>query len=430
MHKENSLSAMFPLFLVLFIDGMGLGLLFPILNTILIEPQAGFLPVDTSLSLRDFYYGLTIGIFMICWFFGAAILGDLSDNVGRKKSLMICLIGAFFGYFLSALAIVRHNFWLLILGRIIAGFTSGSQPIAQAAIVDVSSEDHKARNIGLILLSVSLGFVFGPVFGGLLSDNRWVSWFNFETPMYFAAALSLVNAFLLQWSFRETFVKANNHKLAIRWHHAVHIFISAFQHDSIKKYSFVLLVMIFGWSNYFSFISMYLSQVYHYSTMENSFFLALMGLGFSLGCGSIVNYCTKRYSFDRIVIVGLTITATLVLLTLLVNQEWVAWLAALLIGVSLSVAYSVLLTIFSNQVNENEQGWVMGVTGSVMALCFGLTSIFTGFIAQVGAVLPMMLATIGLAGSAGILLLIKLSSSNKISEKMANPNLDEAPPSI
>ncbi|KTD24828.1 MULTISPECIES: MFS transporter [Legionella] len=429
MRKENSLSSMLPLLLVLFIDGMGLGLLFPILNTILIEPQAGFLPVDTSLGLRDFYYGLTIGIFMICWFFGAAILGDLSDNIGRKKSLMICLVGAFLGYSLSALAIAYHHFWLLILGRIIAGFTSGSQPIAQAAIVDISSEERKARNIGLILLSVSLGFVFGPIFGGLLSDNRLVSWFNFETPMYFAAALSLFNAFLLQWSFKETFVKASNTH-TIRWHHAVHIFMSAFQHDSIKKYSFVLLIMIFGWSNYFSFISMYLSQTYHYSTMENSFFLAVMGLGFSLGCGYIVNYCTKRYAFESIVIVGLMITAALVLLTLVASQEWVAWVAALMIGMSLSVAYSVLLTIFSNQVNGNEQGWVMGVTGSVMALCFGLTSVFTGFIAQIGAVLPMMLATLGLASSAGILILIKVSRANTASETLVNSSLDEIPPAI
>ncbi len=112
-----------------------------------------------------------------------------------------------------------------------------------------------------------------------------------------------------------------------------------------------------------------------------------MGAGFSLGCGYIVNFCTKRYPFDSVVIIGLTITAALVSLTLLVNLEWVAWVAVFMIGMSLSVAYSVLLTIFSNQVGQNEQGWVMGVTGSVMALCFGLTSIFTGFIVQVGAVL-------------------------------------------
>lgn len=402
MNQEKSLVSMLPLFLVLFIDGMGLGLLFPILNSILIDPAAGFLPAGTSEAMRDFYYGLTIGIFMICWFFGAAVLGDLSDSVGRKKSLMICLIGAFLGYLLSAVAVVFQNYWALLAGRIIAGFTAGSQPIAQAAIVDVSSEEHKARNIGLILLSVSLGFVFGPVFGGILSDTRLVSWFNFATPLYFASLISLLNAILLQFTFKETFTRAHD-KIRIRWHHAIHIFISAFKHPAINRYSLVLLVMIFGWSNYFSFIPLYLLQTYHYTAMQNSFFLAVMGLGFSIGCGYIVDWCTLRFDYGKTVVAGLLITAVNVLFVLFSQQQWVAWVATFFIGISLSVAYSILLTIFSNQVTDNEQGWVMGVTGSIMALCFGLTSLFTGLIAQVGAGLPMMLAFGGLSVSAALL---------------------------
>ncbi|AHE66453.1 MFS transporter [Legionella oakridgensis] len=420
MHQQKSLSSMLSLFLVLFIDGMGLGLLFPILNTILIDPQAGFLSPNLSMGLRDFLYGLTIGVFMICWFFGAAILGDLSDSVGRKKSLMICLVGSFLGYFISAIAILTHSFTLLLIGRIIAGFTAGSQPIAQAAIVDVSSEEQKARNIGLILLSVSLGFVFGPIFGGLLSNERLVSWFSFETPMYFAAGLSLFNAIFLHLTFRETFVKAHD-KIQVRWHHAVNIFISAFKQASIKKYSVVLLIMIFGWSNYFSFISLYLLQTYQYSALENSFFLAVMGIGFSIGCGYLVNVCTRHFSLDGTVISGLLVTASLVMMTLLGKQQWVAWVATLLIGMSLSVAYSVLLTIFSNQVNDDQQGWVMGVTGSIMALCFGLTSIFTGIIAHVGAVLPMLLAALGLGGSATLLFLFKRGDFQRSRKEMLQP---------
>ncbi|ASQ45802.1 MFS transporter [Legionella clemsonensis] len=417
MAHAKSLKSILPLFLVLFIDGMGLGLLFPILNTILIEPQSGFLPANLSMGLRDFYYGLTIGIFMICWFFGAAILGDLSDSVGRKKSLMICLIGSFLGYLISAIAILIHSFWLIILGRIIAGFTAGSQPIAQAAIVDVSTEEHKARNIGFILLAVSLGFVFGPIFGGLLSDNRIISWFGFQTPLYFASLLAFINAIALYYFFDETFTKAHDN-IKIKWHHAIQIFISAFKHKAIEKYSLVLLVMIFGWSNYFSFISFYLFQTYQYSALQNSFFLALMGLGFSIGCGYIVDYCTKRYSYDVIVIISLLITATSVFFTVAIPVAWVAWVATLVIGMSLSVAYSVLLTIFSNLVSENEQGWVMGVTGSIMALCFGLTSIFTGVIAQVGAILPMLLAVIGLAGSAILLAIVRWRASDEASNRV------------
>ena len=409
MKQNKSLMSMLPLFLVLFIDGMGLGLLFPIINTILIEPNAGFLAIDTSGVLRNFYYGLTIGIFMICWFFGAAILGDLSDSIGRKKALMICLIGTFFGYLLSAIAIICHSFWTLILGRMIAGFTAGSQPIAQAAIVDVSSNENKSRNIGFILLSISLGFVVGPIFGGILSNSELVSWFSFTVPMYFAAALSLFNAVILAIMFEETLVTVKKN-VTIRWHHSISIFISAFKHPGITRYSVVLLVMIFGWSNYFTFIPLYLLQTWHYSAMQNSFFLAVMGLGFSVGCGYVVELFTKRCNFDNIVVGGLSITALQILIFLLSNQQWVMWLTTFVIGVSLSVAYSVLLTIFSNPVEDNEQGWVMGVTGSIMALCFGVSSVFTGLVAHVGAILPMLLAFGGLSLSALILYFVRPKS--------------------
>ncbi len=132
MLHQKSLARVSPLFLVLFIDGMGLSLLFPIIDSLIIDPSSPFLPALTTLSYREFLYGLVVGIYMICWFFGASIMGDLSDTAGRKKTLIICLSGACIGYALSGVAVTVENIYLLILGRIMAGFTAGSQPIAQA----------------------------------------------------------------------------------------------------------------------------------------------------------------------------------------------------------------------------------------------------------------------------------------------------------
>jgi predicted MFS family arabinose efflux permease len=224
--------------------------------------------------------------------------------------------------------------------------------------------------------------------------------------MYFAAALSLFNALILGLLFKETLVKTQK-KNAIRWHHAINIFISAFTHPNITRYSVVLLVMVFGWSNYFSFIPLYLFQTYHYTVMQTSLYLALLGLGFSVGCGYITAWVTRHFQYDKIVIVGLLITASQVLLALVTDEEWVLWVSTFVIGISLSAAYSVLLTIFSNLVGNDEQGWVMGVTGSIMALCFGLTSVFTGLVAYMGAILPMLLAFCGLTLSAVILFFVK-----------------------
>lgn len=417
MSQSKSLLANLPLFVVIFIDGMGLSLLFPILNSIIVDPASNFLPHTASLSSRDFLYGLVVSVFMLCWFFGAAILGDLSDKIGRKRSLIICLVGAFLGYLLSAIAIWGQSLALLMVGRIIAGFTAGSQPIAQAAIIDISTPEHKARNIGLILLAISLGFVFGPIIGGILSEPRLVSWFNFQTPMYFAAIISLLNALFLWFSFHETYQATG--KIRIRFHHAVNIFISAFKHKGIRYLSLVFLVMIFGWSDYFAFISMFMLQRYHVSPLEISLFLAVMGCGFAVGCGFFVDYFTKRFALKKLVVIGAIVAGLLILVSLLIDKEWVPWVGAFFIATSIAIAYSVILTVFSNQVDETEQGWVMGVTGSIMALCFGINSLLTGLVAPYGGIgLPIALGAVGLALS-GVLMIFyhggepkKITSAN------------------
>jgi len=396
--KNKSISTVAPLFLVLCLDGMGLGLLFPILNSIIVNPHTSFLGGHISTQARDFYYGLVVGIFMICWFFGATFLGDLSDTIGRKKALLICLTGAFFGYVISALAISWHSYWFLIFGRVIAGFTSGSQPIAQAAIIDVSTEEHKARNIGFILFAISFGFVLGPIIGGVLSDHHLVSWFQFSTPMYFIAVVSLLNAALLWFTFNETFTKVGT--LHLKLHRAVVIFISAFKHQKIRYLSLVLLVMIYGWSNYFSFVSMYLLQRFHFDTINTSLFLSLLALGFGVACIWLVDLCNRLFSSKWTVVIGLVISSAMSLLTLLIHNSALVWIWGFVIGAGIALAYSTLLAMFSNQVSDDEQGWVMGVTGSIMALCFGLSAFLTGYLANLGVGIPIVLSTVGIGASA------------------------------
>lgn len=410
MAQSKSLVVMAPLFLVLFIDGMGLSLLFPVLNSIIIDTHSLFLLPTVTLTARHVLYGLTTGIFMICWFFGAAMLGDLSDTIGRKKSLMICLIGAFLGYLLSAIAVIGHSIFFLILGRIIAGFTAGSQPVAQAAIVDVSLPEHKARNIGFILLAVSLGFVIGPILGGVLSDTNLVSWFNFSTPLYFAALISLVNAFLLQGLFKETFYRTE--KVKIKFYRALQIFGSAFHHKKIRGLSLVLLVMIYGWSNFFTFVSVFALQRYAFDPLRISFLMADLGIGFSIGCGYLVDAFVNRYHMKYIIIISYLATALLILLAVTFAHSYLLWILMAPIGAAIAVGYSTIIALFSNQVGDNEQGWIMGVTGSIMALCFGLTSFTSGYLSDYGVAVPMYLAVAGIGISALLMMGLKKERLN------------------
>ncbi len=387
-----------PLFLVLFIDSMGLGLVFPILNALVIDPHSHFISSNLNASTRNLLFGFTISIYMFCWFFGAAFLGDLSDQIGRKKSLMICLLGACGGYLASALAVVMNSYLLLLIGRIIAGFTAGSQSIAQAAIVDISEPEHKARNLGTILFFCSLGFIAGPIIGGILSTSTLLHWFNYSVPFYFAALISLLNAALLSLMFRETFLRTK--KLHLKFHYAVNIFIDAFKHEKIRELAFILLVLIFGWSGIYSFISTYLLNIYHFDSLQTGFYMGLMGVGFGIGTGLLVDPLTKRFSLKQCTIANSLLAALGTTLTIIAPSVMYVWIYDAFIGMAMAIAYSTILTLFSNQVDARSQGWIMGITGAVMAFAFGLNGLLVGILANFSPATPLIVAIVSLVLSA------------------------------
>lgn len=388
--NKNFFASAGPLLLVLLIDGMGLGLVFPILNGLLFNSP--FLAKTlASPALQNLVYGAIVGIFMFCWFFGAAVLGDLSDKIGRKKSLQICLFGSFLSYLLSAFAVSFSSLSLLILGRIVAGFTSGSQPIAQAAIIDLSTPETKTRNIGYILFALSLGFILGPLLGGLLSDPSIVSWFNYSIPFIFAASISLLNMVLLAWLFNETFVTKCT-TLKVNPYQAVHIFVSAFKHDQIRNLSILFFLFIFGWSSFYSFIAMFLLKIYQFTPTQVSLYMGLMGVGFGIGNGYLSNHFAKRFPLQINFIWSTLMTAILIIILLAMNSLLMTWILIAPIATTVSIAYTSILTLFSDQVDETSQGWVMGVTGSILAFVFGLNGIVVGIIASWNDFLPISIA--------------------------------------
>jgi len=385
-----------PLLLVLFIDGMGLSLVVPVLNALMFDPNSSFFAgTHISAGMHNFIYGAIISSFMLCWFFGAAWLGDLSDSLGRKKCLIICLAGASVSYLISAVAVICSSVTLLIIGRVIAGLTAGSQPIAQAAIIDISDEQHKARNIGYILLSISLGFILGPLFGGFLSDNRIVSWFDFSTPFYFAALISFLNIILLCWTFKESAV-IKTHKISLNFYKAIEIFISAFKHPDIGRLSIIFFIFIFGWSSFYSFISVFLIKVYAFSPLQISLFMAVMGFGFGTGTGVLVPFLTKRFALMPIFNVVTILSALFSVMMVVIQHAWVSWIFVAPLACCIAIGYSVILTIFSNKVSADKQGWVMGITGSIMALDWAINGVLVGVVAAWSATLPIWIAAIAL----------------------------------
>jgi DHA1 family tetracycline resistance protein-like MFS transporter len=379
------------LFMIIFIDALGISLVYPIFAPLFNIKTGGILPATISLTMRDFLYGLTLGIYPILMFFGAPILGDLSDHIGRKKVLLICLYSESACMCISALAITMNNILLLILGRAFAGFVAGSLSTVQASIVDISYESNKTVNLGLISFASASGFIIGPLMSSILADKSLVSWFSYTTPFIAASILAFLNGTTLIFIFKETFYPKA--KLKIHLTKGLEVFISAFTNRKIRTFATIYLLLTLSWIIYFQFINLYLVQVFAYNLRQISHYITWIAILLGFSYLVILRIVVRFFKLTQIIsgalacaIIGTTIAMWKI--------ELIQWLAVIPIVIGRALSYAVSLTIFSNSVDKDSQGWVMGVAGAITAASSGTGAILAGILGAFSVEAPFVIATI------------------------------------
>jgi len=181
---KNNNKSLFTIFLIVFVDLLGFGIVLPLLPYIAERYQAS--PFTIGIL------GATYSLFQLI---AGPLLGRLSDRYGRKKILAISQIGSAIGYLILGLA---NNLPLLFLARIIDGITGGNISIAQAYIADITTKENRAKGMGIIGAAFGLGFIFGPAIGGFLAK------YSYSYPGYFAMVVSLITVVLTIVTLPET----------------------------------------------------------------------------------------------------------------------------------------------------------------------------------------------------------------------------------
>ena len=171
------------------IDAMGIGLIMPIMPSLIVEVQGG------SLADAAIWGGILSTAFAVMQFLFSPVLGSLSDAIGRRPVLLVSLFVMALDYLVMALA---GSLWLLLLGRIVGGITAATHSTAGAYIADISKPHEKAANFGLLGAAFGAGFVLGPLMGGLLGEM------GTRAPFYAAAGLAALNFALGWFVMRET----------------------------------------------------------------------------------------------------------------------------------------------------------------------------------------------------------------------------------
>lgn len=351
MKKTGRKAAIGFIFITLLIDITGWGIILPVVPKLIGEL------IHSDLSEAAKYGGWLGFAYAITQFIFAPIVGNLSDQYGRRPIILISLFGFAIDYVL--LAIAPSMGWLFF-GRIIAGLTGASLSTASAYIADISTDEDRAKNFGLIGAAFGLGFIIGPVIGGLLGH------YGARVPFYVAAILCMVNFLYGLFVLPESLEK--DKRRSFSWKRANPIGTFNFLRKQ-SKISTLVVALIFVYvalhavqSNW-HFFTMY---KFNWTERTVGLSLGLLGLLMGLVQGVLIRWTTPKLGEQKSVYLGLLFYALGLMLFAFTNQGWMMFV--FLIPYSLGgICGPALQSIISKNVPSNEQGELQGALASLVS---------------------------------------------------------------
>lgn len=353
-------SALSLIFLTVFVDLLGFGILIPILPTF----------AKKELFVDETAIGIAIAIYSLTQFFFNPVFGNLSDRYGRKKIIVICLLLNVMGYVLFA---YTHSYFMLLFSRVIAGLGGSSIGVAQAYIADVTKPENRSKGMGLIGAAFGLGFVFGPLMGGLLSNYGY-----YITGI--ASALFSLLAFVLTIIFLpETEKNLSKQPINSRKLIDISTFNFIFRKTDLSILIILFFILTFSVANIYGTFALLGFKVYNFTDMQNGYLYMILGLSSAVFQGFILGRITKFFSNDQLISIG----AFCMILGLGLLPYGGNFLGLTIICVILSIGTGslqpTLLSLISAVTSEAEQGLILGINQSLSALARVLGPLWGGF---------------------------------------------------
>jgi len=351
MKKDKKQAAIGFIFITMLLDVIGWGIIIPVIPP-LIEQL-----IDGDISQAAKVGGWLTFAYAITQFIFAPVVGNLSDKYGRRPIILLSLFGFSLDYILLAFAPTIT--WLFI-GRIIAGITGASITTASAYIADISTPENRAKNFGLIGAAFGLGFIIGPVIGGLLGQ------FGARVPFYATAILCMLNFVYGYFVLPESLTKENRRAFDIKRANPVGGFIN------LKKYPkliglvtaiFILYTASHAIQSNWSYFTMY---QFNWKEKMVGISLGVIGLLVGLVQGVLIRWVNPKLGNEKSIYVGMGLYTIGMFLFAFASQEWM--LFVFLIPYCLGgIAGPALQAVVSIQVPANEQGEIQGTLTSLMS---------------------------------------------------------------
>jgi DHA1 family tetracycline resistance protein-like MFS transporter len=333
------------------IDMVSIGLIIPVLP-VLVGTFTG------SQADQAFWYGVVAFAFGIANFIGAPILGALSDRYGRRPVLLIGFCGLALNFFATALA---PALWVLIAVRLVGGAMQANVAVANAYVADITPPEDRARRFGLIGAMFGLGFILGPVMGGLLGA------IDLHLPFFVAGTLALLN-WLYGWFVLPESLPPEKRR-PFEWKRANPV--AALQNLTGLK-GVGPLVGVIGLAALAQFILhttwvLYTTFKFGWGPRENGWSLFAVGLMSALVQGVLLKHLLAHFSAQRLAVLGLISSSLAFTAWGAATEGWMMYavIAANVLGFA---AASSIQSIVSNAADPHTQGQTMGSVASVNSL--------------------------------------------------------------
>lgn len=359
------------IFITLFLDVLGIGLVVPILPK-LVESLAG-----GGVDRASFLYGWLVGLYALMQFLFAPILGNLSDRFGRRPVILFSLFGSGLDYLLLAWAPTLPWFFL---GRIVSGITGANFSAAAAYIADVSPPERRAANFGLIGAAFGIGFIFGPALGGWLGD------YGLRVPFIAAGILTLVNGLYGLFILPESLKPENRRSFSLSRSNPIGALLGLRRHRLVLGLSVSYFISSLAHQVYPSIWVLYTGYRYGWDTKQTGLSLALVGLMAAIVQGGLARKLIPKWGERRSAIVGFAIMAIALTGYGLAPEGWIVY--PLIVFGSLSgLAVPAIQGMISRTVGDNEQGGIQGSLTSLQSVAGALgpllaTAVFGFFISE------------------------------------------------
>jgi len=344
--KKN---AYLPIWVTAAIDGMGMGLVMPIFPDLLRHVGE-----DASFGWR---FGLFLSIYSLMQFVCAPLMGSLGDRFGRRPVLLASLIGITVDYLFMAVA---PTFWLLLIGRAISGAAGASLSVLSATVADITPEHERARRFGQLSAALGVGFIAGPVIGGVLGSS------SVHAPFVAAAALGLINLVMAIYLLPESrpasaavdHGEALNPFAPLRW-------LARFPGlgPMIFCHAVVALVAQVGGTIWV----LYGQDNFNWDTKMVGLSLACFGLFHALAQSFVVGPITERFGERAALLIGVISDGAAYVLIAMAGQGWMAFALMPLFCIG-GISAPALQSILSSRVGAEFQGRLQGVLASVASL--------------------------------------------------------------